>query len=362
MTHKTPLYDMHLQLNGSMVYFCGWELPIHYTSQLKEHQFVRQAAGMFDVSHMNVVDLKGQDSKKFLEYLLANDINKLTFEGQALYSCLLNEKGGVIDDLIVYWIAADHYRLVLNAATHDKDMAWINHHANQFHLTIQEQPNLAMIAVQGPKAIALFQQATRLSVEDLKPFSGRFEKTNWIARTGYTGEDGLEIILPANDAPVLWQKLLNVGVRPCGLGARDTLRLEAGMNLYGHDMNETTLPYEAGLAWTVACKNDREFIGKTALLMAKAKGIQYKFIGLLLEKGGVLREGQKVIDDSGREGIITSGSFSPTLNCSIALAKVPDTMSGQLSVDRRGKLLSVKVVEPPFVRNGKVVYKENSNV
>ncbi len=358
MVRTTPLNAAHLALDASMVEFCGWQMPMHYGSQLQEHQYVREHAGMFDVSHMNVVDVDGNDSLAFLEYILANDVKKLTSPGQALYSCILNENGGVIDDLITYWQGDDRYRIVLNAATHDKDMAWLKQHASKFNIQLNEKPDLAMLAVQGPKAIELFQQATALTVDDLKAFHGRSVNEYWIARTGYTGEDGLEIILPVAAAPELWQKLLDAGVKPCGLGARDTLRLEAGMNLYGHDMDENILPFEAGLAWTLSLKDDRDFIGKAALLSAKEKGIANTFVGLILEKGGVLRDGQKVVDEEGREGVITSGSFSPTLNMAIAMAIIPKNSNAQLFVDRRGKLLPVKKVKPPFVRNGKATYKE----
>lgn len=358
MSQHTPLYASHQKLGGQLVDFCGWQLPMHYSSQIQEHQYVREQAGMFDVSHMNVVDIKGKDSKRFLEYLLANDANKLTVPGQALYSCMLNERGGVIDDLITYWVEGDWYRVVLNAATHDKDMAWLNEQSKDFSIEMIEQPSYAMIAVQGPQALALFAKATQIDASDLKVFSGRFEADYWVARTGYTGEDGLEIILPGEQAESLWHALLDAGVKPCGLGARDTLRLEAGMNLYGHDMDEDVLPYEAGLAWTIAAKDERDFIGKQALLAAKQSGIARKTIGLILEKGGVLREGQKVVCENGQEGIITSGSFSPTLGVSIAMARVPREATAPFLVDRRGKLLSVKQVKYPFVRNGKAVFQE----
>ena len=357
MSKQTPLYNAHIAAGARMVDFGGWQMPINYGSQIEEHNKVRQAAGMFDVSHMTVVDIKGGRSRHFLSHLLANDVAKLQTPGKAFYTCMLNEKGGVIDDLITYFIDESYFRMVVNAATHDKDMAWITKQAAAFDVTVTERPELAMIAVQGPHARAavmgLLAQADALVAAEIMPFSARQIGDMFIARTGYTGEDGFEISLPAESAAVLWDQMLAAGVAPCGLGARDTLRLEAGMNLYGQDMDECVTPLESGLGWTLVLKDDRAFIGKQALLEQKAGGVQNKLVGLVLKDRGVLRPGQRIITDTG-EGVTTSGSFSPTLQKAIAFARIPQSVSGSCQVDIRGKLLDCSIVRPPFARNGTV--------
>jgi len=340
-----------------MVDFGGWEMPINYGSQIEEHHQVRQAAGMFDVSHMTVVDIKGAHARHFLSYLLANDVAKLNTPGRAFYSCMLNEQGGVIDDLITYFLDESFFRVVVNAATHDKDMAWINSQARAFDIVVEEQPELAMIAVQGPAAraavLAQMPENDAAIAAELKPFSAGQFGDLFIARTGYTGEDGFEISLPAAAATLLWDQLVAAGVAPCGLGARDTLRLEAGMNLYGQDMDESVTPLESGLGWTVAMKDERAFMGKAALLQQKSRGVDNKLIGLVLQGRGVLRPGQRIVTDAG-EGQTTSGSFSPTLQKSIAFARVPKGATQSCQVDIRGKLLDCNIVRPPFARNGTV--------
>ncbi len=359
MGSKTPLYDEHVAAGGKLVDFAGWDMPINYGSQIEEHHTVRKAAGMFDVSHMVVVDLTGAQVGDFLRHLLANNVDRLKDKGKALYSCMLNESGGVIDDLIVYYLRDDFYRMVVNAGTRDKDLAWLEQHAGAFSVKVQERPELAMIAIQGPEARAkvleVLNDEARAVAEPLKPFYGAFADGDWfIARTGYTGEDGFEIILPAAEAPAFWQQLKAAGVRPTGLGARDTLRLEAGMNLYGSDMDETTTPLESALAWTVAWDpQDRDFIGRRALEQQREQGARQKLVGLLLEDKGVLRNHQKVVVENNAEGEITSGSFSPTLQRAIAFARVPKETGEACQVEIRGRLLSARVVKPPFVRNGK---------
>ncbi len=359
MGNKTPLYDEHVAAGGKLVDFAGWDMPINYGSQVEEHHNVRKAAGMFDVSHMTVVDLTGERVGDYLRYLLANNVDRLKESGKALYSCMLNESGGVIDDLIVYYLQDDYYRMVVNAGTHDKDMAWLEQQSGAFSVKVQERPELAMIAIQGPEARAkvleVLSDKARAVAEPLKPFFGAFADGDWfIARTGYTGEDGFEIILPAGDAPAFWQQLKAAGVMPTGLGARDTLRLEAGMNLYGSDMDETTSPLESALTWTVAWEpQDRDFIGRQALERQREQGARQKLVGLLLEDKGVLRNHQKVVVENNTEGEITSGSFSPTLQRAIAFARVPGETGGTCKVEIRGRLLSARVVKPPFVRNGK---------
>ncbi|WP_440464895.1 glycine cleavage system aminomethyltransferase GcvT [Psychrobacter sp. ASPA161_6] len=372
---RTPLYQSHVDSEGKLVDFSGWELPIHYGSQIEEHEAVRTDAGMFDVSHMVVADIKGADTKAWLQKLLANDVNKLKTAGKALYSGMLNEQGSVIDDLIVYLMNADEteYRIVSNAATRDKDMAQFNKVAEGFDITITERPELAMLAVQGPNAIEKLAQAKPSwadTLAELKPFVGAdltdIEGADWfVARTGYTGEDGVEVIMNGDDAPAFFELLKANGVKPAGLGARDTLRMEAGMNLYGHDMDETISPYECNMGWTLALKDERDFVGRAALVskrqQSKDDNTAMKQVGLLLTTRGVLREGMTVTINQGSDneqtGIITSGTFSPSLKNSIAIARVPASVSDddnvQVDLRGKGKFVDVRVLKLPFVRNGK---------
>jgi len=360
MGNRTPLYDAHVKLGARMVDFGGWDMPLHYGSQIAEHHAVRREGGMFDVSHMNVIDLKGAGVRDFLRLLLANDVDKLKTRGRALYSCMLNTAGGVIDDLIVYYLDEQGYRIVANAGTRDKDMAWIENVAQRFgDVKVTQRDDLAMIAVQGPRAkekvYSALGEAVRAAAGTLKPFHSASAGEWFVATTGYTGEEGFEIILPARTVESVWQRLLDAGVPPAGLGARDTLRLEAGMNLYGQDMDEQTTPLESGLAWTVALNStERGFIGREALEKQRTEGVPRALVGLVLEDKGVLRGHQKVFCAAG-EGEITSGSFSPTLDVSIALARVPAgvEVGSRCEVDVRGRRLSARVVRIPFVRNGK---------
>jgi aminomethyltransferase len=357
---RTPLYDTHVAAGAKIVDFGGFDMPLLYGSQLEEHHKVRRDCGMFDVSHMNVVDVKGEWVRDFFRLLLANDVAKLKTRGRALYSCMLNAKGGVIDDLIVYYMDDQWFRVVANAATRDKDMAWVNAAAKEFGgLSIQPRADMAMIAVQGPNArdrvYAALGENVRAAAGGLEPFHSATIGELMIATTGYTGEDGFEIILPAKAAVFTWQRLAEAGVAPCGLGARDTLRLEAGMNLYGQDMDETTTPLESGLAWTVAFEPpDRRFIGREALEKQRADGVERKLVGLVLEGKGVLRNHQRVVTPAG-VGEITSGSYSPTLEKSIALARVPAAVGAGavVEVDMRGRTQPARVVQYPFVRHGK---------
>jgi aminomethyltransferase len=360
---KTPLYDMHVRQSAKIVDFGGWDMPLHYGSQIEEHHAVRGDAGMFDVSHMAIVDLTGGRVREFLRFLLANDVGRLKTLGKALYSCMLLPNGGVIDDLIVYYMSETWYRMVVNAGTRDKDLDWIAKHAIDFGVTVVERKDLAMIAIQGPnarsKTAALLPASQQVAVLELKPFFGAPFGSWFVARTGYTGEDGFEVMIPAVDAPDAWTRLLAQGVKPAGLGARDTLRLEAGMNLYGNDMDENFHPLESGLAWTVAFEpKDRDFIGREALERAQRESGR-ELVGLLLEDRGVLRSHQKVLSagatTAGLSGEVTSGTFSPTLNRSIALARVPKTSQPAVQVDIRGKLHAARIVKPPFVRHGKAL-------
>lgn len=350
----TPLYDAHLAAGARMVDFVGWALPINYGSQIEEHHQVRKGAGMFDVSHMTVVDIRGPQARAFLSKLLANDVAKLTNPGRAFYSCMLNERGGVIDDLICYFMDEEWFRMVVNATTRDKGLAWLERQGAEFSIAVTEHHELAIIAVQGPRARDCVHSLLPADVVgllgEIKPFTAMKAQSRFIARTGYTGEDGYEIMLPGGEAEAEWRALQEAGVRPCGLGARDTLRLEAGMNLYGQDMDEDVTPLESGLAWTVAMKDDRDFIGRPALERQKEQGLSRKLVGLVLEGRGVLRPGQTVLTPAG-EGVTTSGSFSPTLGRAIALARVP-VDAAECEVDIRGKKLPARIVSPPFARNG----------
>lgn len=353
---KTVLFDNHVKLGGKMVDFAGWHMPLHYGSQINEHLKVREEAGIFDVSHMAVTDISGIDAKKYLQFLLANDVEKLK-PGKALYSCMLNPKGGIIDDLIVYQIAEDYFRLVTNAGTREKVAHWLMQQKNQFQVKIEPRQDKAIIAIQGPQAIAKVQQiltAHQEAIAALKPFEFIYQQEWLIARTGYTGEDGLEIILPLEEAAHFWQTLVQSGIQPCGLGARDTLRLEAGLNLYGSDMDEKFTPLESNLAWTVTWEPEtRRFIGRDALEQQKQQGITQQLVGIVMDERAILRAHQPVIFAEDGKGEITSGSFSPTLQCSIAFARVPMIKSVHATVLIRGKEWPVKIVKPPFVKKGK---------
>ncbi len=365
---RTSLYDTHVLQGAKIVDFGGWEMPLHYGSQIEEHHAVRRDAGMFDVSHMGVIDLQGARVREFLRSLLANDVGRLKISGAALYSCMLLPSGGVIDDLIAYFVSDTRFRLVVNAGTRDKDIAWIRSHAEGFAVSTVLRADLAIIAIQGPnareKTVALLPPPQRAAALELRPFRGTAFDSWFIARTGYTGEDGFEVMLPAVDAAQAWNALLAQGIQPAGLGARDTLRLEAGMNLYGNDTDENHHPLESGLAWTVAFEpGDRDFIGRQALQSARLADGGNELVGLLLEDRGVLRSHQKVVvaGSAGKAGAsaapllgeVTSGTFSPTLNRSIALARVPRTAAPCVQVEIRGKLHAASIVKPPFVRHGK---------
>ncbi len=360
MSHKTVLYAKHVEYNGKIVDFAGWMMPVNYGSQVDEHHQVRNDAGMFDVSHMTIIDIVGERVTEFLQYLLANDVARLTTPGKALYSCMLNQNGGVIDDLIVYYMRDDWFRMVVNAATRDKDLAWLQQQAESFALELIERAETAMIAVQGPQARKKAMQALPVDVVEAAAELERFfgcDCGEWfVGRTGYTGEDGFEIMVPESEAAALWDRLSDAGVKPCGLGARDTLRLEAGMNLYGSDMTEDTTPLVSGLGWTVAWEPvSRDFIGRRALEAQREAGVPQKLVGLILDDRGVLRGHQKVVVENVGEGEITSGTFSPSLKKSIALARVPKATGDSCQVEIRGKLLDARVVRPVFVRDGKPV-------
>lgn len=354
---RTCLFDLHVALGARMVDFGGWDMPLAYGSQLEEHHAVRRAAGVFDVSHMGIIDLRGARSGEFLRGLLANDVARLRVPGKALYSCMLNERGGVIDDLIVYYLTDEHYRLVVNAGTRDSDLKWIAQHTQGLGVEWLERRELAMLAVQGPQArelsAALMARDAAQAALALQPFFGAQIGQWFVARTGYTGEDGFELMVPAGEAVALWQRLNAAGVRSCGLGARDTLRLEAGMNLYGNDMDEHTHPLESALAWTVAFEPaDRHFIGREALEALRARGVTRKLVGLVLDERAVLRSHQRVLVPGVGEGEVTSGTFSPTLARSIGFARVPANTGAAVQVEVRARTLPARVVRVPFVRHG----------
>ena len=367
MTQQTVLNATHRALGAKMVDFGGWDMPIHYGSQIDEHHQVRRDAGMFDVSHMTVVDLRGARAREFLRRLAANNIDKLQKRGKALYTAMLNAQGGVIDDLIVYFMAEDWFRLVVNASTRDKDLAWISQQAAPFGVEVLERRDFGMIAVQGPNArervIALLREDDRGKAGKLGRFAALETATAdgvplFVARTGYTGEDGFEVIVPEARTVDLWNALLEAGVTPAGLGARDTLRLEAGMNLYGQDMDEDVTPYEAALGWTVALDDNadgspREFIGRAALEAQQAGGGARQMVAIVMDDKGVLRHGQKVVTANG-EGEVLSGTFSPTIGKAIGFVRIPAGEPGEVRVDIRGREVPVRLVKFPFVREGKV--------
>lgn len=350
MADKTPLFDAHVAAGGKMVDFAGWMMAVNYGSQIEEHMAVRTAAGVFDVSHMTIVDIDGPDAEAFLRKVIANDVSTLV-EYQALYGTALNAHGGILDDLIVYRLPKG-YRCVVNASTREKMLDWFEAQA-MINMRIEHKPQI-MLAVQGPEAINKLLASTDLPTLNIKPFFAAPHGDWLIGRTGYTGEDGVEIMLPVDQGIALWHALLESGVKPAGLGARDTLRLEAGLNLYGQDMDETTSPLISNIGWTVAWEPaERAFIGRHALQSERA-GPTQKLTGIMLEDKGVLRHGQPVQTDVG-PGVVTSGTYSPSLQRSIGLVRVPVDAGAECSVDIRGALKKARLVKPPFVRKGKIL-------
>jgi aminomethyltransferase len=360
MAKRTPFYESHVKAQAKIVDFAGWDMPLHYGSQIQEHHQVRQHVGMFDVSHMGVVDVIGPGVFAYLQHVLANNVAKLT-EGKALYTCMLNEAGGVIDDLIVYQLAEEFFRLVINAGTREKDLAWLQQQAQSFDVSLHERNDLAMLAVQGPEAqdkiLKLFPAEASEEIAQLKAFHFTTYDVIFIARTGYTGEDGFEIILPTEQAAEFWDACLMAQIQPCGLGARDTLRLEAGLNLYGADMDESVTPLESNLSWTVAFDPaDRAFIGREALEKQKQAGVDKRLVGLVLDGPGIIRNHQRVMVDGQDVGEVTSGGYSPTLEKSIALARIPVAAGQSCCVEIRNKQVPAQIIKPPFVKHGKQVF------
>lgn len=358
MPKQTPLHSRHVALGAKLVDFAGWDMPIAYGSQLDEHHAVREKAGVFDVSHMTAVDIEGGEALAFMRKLLANDVAKLKTPGKALYSCMLRDDAGIIDDLICYRMHDEWFRVVVNAGTTDKDVAWMQQQVEAFDATVTARPELCILAVQGPYAREICDPLLGEAAEgaaDLKPFTAVHAGPWFVGRTGYTGEDGFEIITDTEHALQLWDGLMDAHVVPIGLGARDTLRLEAGMNLYGQDMDESVSPLACGLEWTVSMNDlDRDFIGRSALELQRGKGDAPQFVGIVLEGRGVMRAHQRVLAQSG-DGELTSGGFSPTMQASIGLARLPAGELGKVTVELRGREVPARVVSPPFVRNGDVL-------
>ncbi len=352
---RTPLHAEHVAVGGRLVDFAGWTLPIAYGSQLEEHRAVREGAGMFDVSHMTNVEVRGRGATRWLRNLLTGDVARLE-PGRALYACLCNETGGVLDDLIVYRVGEDGYRVVVNAATRDKDLAWFESRRTD-DVELQVLDDRVLLAVQGPKAVELAGGALPellAGAADLPRFGALQTERAFVGRTGYTGEDGLEISLGAEDGVAAWKALLAAGVRPCGLGARDTLRLEAGMCLYGQDLDEGHSPFESGIGWTVDLRDAaRDFVGRTALTAQAKGGARFRRLGLLLEGRGIARAGHPVQAGDEVIGAVTSGGFSPTLGRSIALARVArEPTVAECDVMVRGKPVAARRAKVPFVRDG----------
>ena len=352
---RTPLHKTHVALGARMVDFGGWSMPLCYGSQISEHHAVRRGAGIFDVSHMAILDIRGGEARSFLRRVLANDVGELQDPGKALYSCMLREDGGILDDLIVYWLGGERFRIISNAATRAKNLFWLRGAANGIAVEIIQRKDLAILAVQGPQARKIVAESVSHGEKclALEPFFSAQVGSYMVARTGYTGEDGFEIMLPAEIAPLFWGTLMEHGVVPCGLGARDTLRLEAGLNLYGADMDENVSPLLCGLKWTVALGNDRDFIGRQALQRQLDVGLTEKQAGLILQGKGVLRAGYATRTSFGG-GTLTSGSYSPSLDCSIALARVPVDAAGLCEEKSRERWHDARIVKPPFVRHGKI--------
>ena len=364
MTRRTALYSSHVAAGARMTPFAGWDMPLHYGSQLEEHHAVRRACGVFDVSHMLSVDVHGPTAQSFLRATLANDVGRLSDVGMVLYTCMLTESGGIVDDLIVTRIAAECFRIVCNAGCADKDFAWLTAAAMRMAQgpAIEQRRDLALLAVQGPRAAdillaALGEQAAPL--HGLAPFRALAIGQWLVGRTGYTGEDGFEIALPADAAADLWRGLLAAGAHPAGLGARDTLRLEAGLPLYGQDMDEDITPDECGLTRTVARGTEREFVGCAALAQRTAR---FQRIGLIALEPGIMRAHLRVESAHG-QGETTSGGFAPTLQCSVAFARMPPgvALGEEVTVRVRDRQLRAMTVRPRFVRHGKSMLEENPN-
>ena len=359
---RTPLADSHVKLGGRMVDFGGWYMPVQYKGVVDEHMAVRHKVGLFDVSHMGEIRVRGEGTEAFLNSITTNDVTRVA-DGQAQYTVLTNEDGGVLDDLLIYRFSHDHYLLVVNAGTQDKDFAWISKHTGDHKVVVaNESSDTGQIAIQGPLAEQVLQRLVSNPLDEVAYY--HFVEANingvtvLISRTGYTGEDGFECYLAAEQTPALWDLLLETGkdegIEPCGLGARDTLRLESRMNLYGNDMDETTSVLEAGLGWAVKLKKEADFVGKAALIAQKRAKLTRKLVAFTLNDRGIARHGYPVVDEQGNEiGTVTSGSHSPSLKTSIGLAYVPMELSkagSTIHIKIRKKIASAVVIKGPFYK------------
>ena len=358
---RTPLYSLHRELGAKIVEFGGWEMPVQYSGILEEHQAVRERAGIFDVSHMGELVLKGPDAFAQIQKLTPNDVSKLT-DGKCHYSAFLTERGTYVDDLLVYRRAPDSFMLVVNASNTPKDFAWAKSHVSGNLKVEDKTEDYALLSVQGPRAVALCQRVCSANLSDIPYYAFRTMNVlgapALVSRTGYTGEDGFELMVPAAEAEKVFRKLLEEGradgVLPCGLGSRDTLRLEAKMALYGNDIDETVTPWEADLAWTVKMKKG-DFIGRDALEKQKQQGVPRKLVGFDMTDRGIARHGYPAQTQAGA-GVVTSGTHSPTFGHPIGLALLPASASevgSEFSVDIRGRQARAKVVETPFYKRKK---------
>ncbi|GAC1398346.1 MAG: glycine cleavage system aminomethyltransferase GcvT [Ktedonobacteraceae bacterium] len=362
---RTPLYEQHLELGARIVDFSGWEMPVQYTSILEEHEAVRTHAGLFDVSHMGEFKVEGAGALAFLQSLVPNDVTRLALH-QALYTQLCRTDGNVIDDLLIYRLAEEQYMLVVNAGNIAKDLAWVKEHGKHLSdVTITDQSDYtALLALQGPEAQAILQSLTEVDLTSIRYYyceAGLVDGINClISRTGYTGEDGFELYCAPVDVVELWQKLLATGkahgLLPAGLGARDTLRLEAALCLYGHELDEQTNPLEAGLGWTVKLKKAEQFLGREALQQVKGSGPQKQLVGIEMVERGVARGGYALYDNEQHVGIVTSGAPGPTVHKNIALGYVDPAhavVGSTIQVDIRGKRLAARIVPLPFYKRQK---------
>jgi len=356
---RTPLHASHAELGARLVEFAGWEMPVQYAGVIEEHRAVRTAAGLFDVSHMGEVRVRGAGAESFLQRLTPNDVSKLA-PGRAHYSGLLTDRGTYIDDLLIYRLAADDFLVVVNASNAPRDFEWIASRVSGDAEVTDESDRWALIALQGPKAVEILEPLSP-GASELKYYGFRQGQVDGrpalISRTGYTGEDGFELYVDPEHAAPLWRRLLDAGASPAGLGARDTLRLEAAMALYGHEIDETTTPWEAGLDWVVKLGKG-DFLGRDALVAQKEAGLPRKLVGFEVEGRGIARQGHAVLSGEGGApvGVVTSGTWSPTFEKALGLAYVPPDLAAPgtpLTLDVRGRQLAARVVETPFYRRPK---------
>ncbi|MEJ2084158.1 MAG: glycine cleavage system aminomethyltransferase GcvT [Acidobacteriota bacterium] len=356
---RTPLYQAHLEAGAKMVDFAGWTMPVQYSGVIEEHRAVRQAAGLFDVSHMGQIRVTGASAESFLQSVTPNDVSRLT-RGRAHYSGLLTEAGTYIDDLLVYRLGDEDFLLVVNAANADKDFDWLrSRSAGEVELEDVSE-DWALLALQGPRAREILASLTPCDIDALKYYRFAVDAVAGgeaiISRTGYTGEDGFELYLQPDHAPAVWRQLLEtgapVGLRPAGLGARDTLRLEAGMALYGHEIDDTTTPFDAGLNWVV--KMDKgEFVGRGALEAQQQQGSTRSLVGFEVQDRGIARQGHRVVAADEEIGWVTSGTWSPTFEKALGMAYVPRSATAigtDLTLDVRGRSVAAKVVDLPFYK------------